>query len=623
MMLGSLEEHQGFITKNRERVNLWSVYLTLKGKFFIIKAKISKAYKEDDGMKKILKKIGLIGLFLCIGHEDVWAADLRLNPDAIANNYTGDFYFKDLFSGTSVNECTFQDVVDCIRKYTTSPVTYSEKDVELSYTNMEKGIDICLNLYPYYEDADTCFKSGNEVYEAIGDVYDENKMAEEYERQLASRRISDNNPEYYDVWLSISDNGIEYIRQVNEALQDVSSANSAASYTGWRQGASNEWFYLENGTAVTGWKTIDGANYYFRSEDCVMANSVFMKVQIDGKEENCYLGEDGKLVTGWKNINGSWYYFQNSGVMVRGLVTIDGELYGFKEDGTLLCNQFFESDGKKYHFNENFADKGWKKLSESSEERWYYFGSADAAALTGYIDGIEGDSFKYYFWQDGAVDQSGNAHAKGSLAQGEPYQAVLQNGEVRYFADANGHLYTSTELILNGLTYEIDANGNVKSKALDYSARAMQMSVKQKTNSDCAITSIAAIYGYEGAMSGTADEIYAQVKAINGGGDYIQNWGRYTLLQQNFIHDTSLGMMYEQLKKGKPFIVAYWNGLEGSNYRGHYSLCVGYDGDVNNLTKEHFKILDVAEHRVKTMKEFEDYYVNVQGSRLYSLIVVK
>lgn len=69
--------------------------------------------------------------------------------------------------------------------------------------------------------------------------------------------------------------------------------------------------------------------------------------------------------------------------------------------------------------------------------------------------------------------------------------------------------------------------------------------------------------------------------------------------------------------------MAYWNGMSGDYYRGHYSLCVGYDGDVNNLTKDHFKILDVADHRVKSMTEFENYYVNKQGSHLYSLIVAK
>ena len=582
-------------------------------------------------MKKVLTKIWLVGLFLCLSCGTAWAADLRLNPDGIKalntsdGNFYGDFYFKDIFSGTPIDECTLQDIVDCIRKYTSVPAYFSEKYGEVYYTDTEKEIDITLNLNPYFSDYgdEEFFALENEVDGTIDGIYDDNKMAEDFIRELVSRRISKKHPEYYDGALCISNNGVQYIQQINEALNEVSSTNSALSYTGWMQGASGKWFYLENGFAVTGWKTISGVNYYFRPEDGVMAQSTFMKTQIDGKEESFYLDENGRLVTGWKNINGSWYYFNNSGLMVHGLAAIDGELYGFKEDGTLLYNQFLELNEKKYHFNENFADRGWKKLSENAEERWYYFDGISAEAFIGYKDGIEGDGYKYYFWQDGDVDQNGNMHSKGSLAQGDPYQVVIQNGVVKYFADANGHLYTNTEVTLNGLTYEIDANGNAKSKVIDYSARAMQTSVKQKTYTDCAITSIAAMYGYEGAMSGTPDEIYAQVKAVNGGGDFILNWGRYTLLQQNFIHDTSLQMMYEQLKRGKPFIVAYWNGMSGDNYRGHYSLCVGYDGDVNNLTKDHFKILDVADHRVKSMTEFENYYVNKQGSHLYSLIVVK
>ena len=151
-------------------------------------------------MKKVLAKVWLVGLFLCLGHGTVWAADLRLNPDGIKalNTYGGDFYFKDVFSGTPINECTLQDIVDCIRKYTSVPVYYSEKDVEVAYADTEKGINIGLSLYPYFGNYEEYSALGDGVYEAIGGVYDENKMAEEFIRQLASRRISDNNPEYYD-----------------------------------------------------------------------------------------------------------------------------------------------------------------------------------------------------------------------------------------------------------------------------------------------------------------------------------------------------------------------------------------------------------------------------------------
>lgn len=104
-------------------------------------------------MKKVLAKVWLVGLFLCLGHGTAWATDLRLNPDGIkalstygTDNYVGDFYFKDVFSGTPINECTLQDIVDCIGKYTSAPASYSEKDGEISYTDTEKGVDACSGI---------------------------------------------------------------------------------------------------------------------------------------------------------------------------------------------------------------------------------------------------------------------------------------------------------------------------------------------------------------------------------------------------------------------------------------------------------------------------------------------
>ena len=134
-------------------------------------------------MKKVLAKVWLVGFFLCLGHGTAWAADLRLNPDgikAISTSVSGDFYFKDVFSGTPINECTLQDIVDCIRKYTSVPAYYSEKDVEVGYIDREKGIVISLSLYPYFGNYEEYSALGDGVYEAIGGVYDENKMAEEF-----------------------------------------------------------------------------------------------------------------------------------------------------------------------------------------------------------------------------------------------------------------------------------------------------------------------------------------------------------------------------------------------------------------------------------------------------------
>ncbi|MEH6892353.1 cell wall-binding protein [Bacillus sp. JJ864] len=150
--------------------------------------------------------------------------------------------------------------------------------------------------------------------------------------------------------------------------------------TGINKNANTIAYYsLEDGISYTGWKLIDGKNYYFTNG----LNDTFNDYKdIDGKRY--YIHEDGSAKrAGFEKIDGKIYHFDNNGVAQTGWQTIDGEYYYFdekgaaktgwfqvgggyrpwplaygylwycaREDGSLYSDGWFNIGGKDYHFDQ-------------------------------------------------------------------------------------------------------------------------------------------------------------------------------------------------------------------------------------------------------------------------------
>ena len=79
--------------------------------------------------------------------------------------------------------------------------------------------------------------------------------------------------------------------------------------TGWICSGGVDYYLQEDGSAATGWQTINGKNRYFSNT--------------------------GAMRVGWLRADGKTYYMLSNGVAACGLRTIDGEQYFFEEDGTM------------------------------------------------------------------------------------------------------------------------------------------------------------------------------------------------------------------------------------------------------------------------------------------------
>ena len=96
---------------------------------------------------------------------------------------------------------------------------------------------------------------------------------------------------------------------------------------GWEQ-KNSEWYYYENGTAVTDWKMVGGVWYYFDA-------SGVMQIGWQWIAGNWYFfNPSGNMQVGWKQINGDWYYFYDNGHMVSNdTLNIGGTSYIFDASG--------------------------------------------------------------------------------------------------------------------------------------------------------------------------------------------------------------------------------------------------------------------------------------------------
>lgn len=103
--------------------------------------------------------------------------------------------------------------------------------------------------------------------------------------------------------------------------------------TGWKTVNGKDYYFKEDGSALSGFQTLDGYTYYFRAK-------IYYKA------------------TGWLTINKKRYHFNTSdssrpiGDMDKGLVTISGSQYFFGEDGVQITDDF-DANGKHYSFDAN------------------------------------------------------------------------------------------------------------------------------------------------------------------------------------------------------------------------------------------------------------------------------
>ena len=221
---------------------------------------------------------------------------------------------------------------------------------------------------------------------------------------------------------------------------------------GWEQ-KNNEWYYYENGAAVTDWKMIGGVWYYFDA-------SGIMQIGWQWIASNWYFfNPSGDMQVGWKQINGDWYYFYDNGHMVSNdTLSIGGTSYTFDASGrwiTEIQKNGWENENGNWYFYENSTKAyGWKSIGSV----WYFFNSS-GAMQTGWqpIGGI------WYFFNSSGAMQTGWQSISGiwyffnsSGAMQTGWQFI---GGVWYYLYNDGHMASNETVNIGGTNYSFDDSG--------------------------------------------------------------------------------------------------------------------------------------------------------------------
>ncbi|MBM7635801.1 glycoside hydrolase family 70 protein [Streptococcus saliviloxodontae] len=248
---------------------------------------------------------------------------------------------------------------------------------------------------------------------------------------------------------------------VNELGEKVTTSN-------WR-------YFYEDSSLATGFAEIDGATKYFLAN----GNQVKGRFITDAKGNLYYFDADsGNMVTNkFANDGDKWYYFDETGVAVKGEVTINGNVNYFDNDGVQVKGQFVtNANGKVNYYDKESGNKVYSKFITTGDNNWYYFNSR-GEQVTGQLTK---DGKTYYFAADGKqvkgflTDDSGKISYFDVNSGVKAINKFFSVGDDWYYADAKGYVVTGAQRIkgqelyfavdgkqLKGVTVK-DAKGSVR-----------------------------------------------------------------------------------------------------------------------------------------------------------------
>ena len=230
----------------------------------------------------------------------------------------------------------------------------------------------------------------------------------------------------------------------------------------------SEYYYGEEGKAVSGLKVIDGTRYYFSDNGRKYQNT---SVTVDGK--NYYCKSDGAVVEldfqndEWIDIDGNCMYVKDGQIVENKVIEIAGKYYGFDDSGIMYANENFciydsENDTyMRYRAKEDGSLYVNEWYVEYSFSKYYYGDEGKAAFGLTQVDGI-----LYYFSEEGKQYQNQNITVDGKnyYCKSDGTVIDLQNdgwadidGDRMYIKD--GQIVKNAVIEIDGKYYGFDYNG--------------------------------------------------------------------------------------------------------------------------------------------------------------------
>ena len=225
------------------------------------------------------------------------------------------------------------------------------------------------------------------------------------------------------------------------------------------------------GAMVTGWKYIAGVYYYFDPDGAMVTSD--WRTDSSG---TYYLDENGEMLAGWQTIGGVTYYFNEKhggtyGAMADHQTYIDGEMYMFNGDGSLVTDTTVKLLGKNWTVNASGVIQGYvtaagrKAVKVLDQVGWNLRSAFNWVVRLTYrnrwLRAPAGAVHTEWYANYGFDNHYGNCFVMNSTL----YQMIKMMGYEVYFVEggvlnSNGYLapHGWTEVYHNGVQYVYDAN---------------------------------------------------------------------------------------------------------------------------------------------------------------------
>ena len=268
---------------------------------------------------------------------------------------------------------------------------------------------------------------------------------------------------------------------------------------------NKNYYFNDLGIMQIGLVTLSDKTYYYNQNgvqeygEIEYGNQTYYFDEIDGEQKSGFIKRNGKI----------YYYNPNTGNKVVGFYNIKGKKYFFDENTGERRWGFVNKNGKIYYFDD--SKEGYLKGLQKIDEKVYYF-SDEGIALTGvkeingtkyYFDLKTGASSKgiysvnketsYYFREGGGI-YYGLQNIDGHIfyffpTSGKKVDGLQSIGNKLYYFDEKEGMITNSSIIISGVTYILNSNGEASIKVTNEISNIIQnglsylgMAYKQETD---------------------------------------------------------------------------------------------------------------------------------------------
>ena len=383
-------------------------------------------------------------------------------------------------------------------------------------------------------------------------------------------------------------------------------------------------YFGDDGKMVSGWKKIDGKDYYFAKSD---ENTFFI-----GAPKNHELLSviecgytyymDGKLETFQITItiDGKEYRINTDGTFFTGWLTLEdtGEKRAYYGDDYAKKTGFFRVDGKMYYAEQLIDNMFYAGKTFEVDGRFYRM-NADKSLVTGFYQ-VEQSSKQVYIWY---YDETYVLRTGFFRVDGKKYYADPANTDNYYYGSINN----KGQFTVDGDTYYAENDGSLRTGivhagdtffAYDEEGKAIKNQFIERDEGMSRTTSYGTLY--VGAFEVGDDEYYADKDGIIQTGVVYMEYGSQTI-----------GMYYQadgrKLKEENPdttYLIVEQNGNRyaiirstGRLFQGKAWLCYDKKEDGERVIVG-FYYADEKGCLMTGFQEVNDklYYLQEDGLRL-------